>query len=73
MNRENVQTEFAHLYQQLFDGMSHLSLVFPNIIKQRRINQRIEYDDSLPIDHEITGLLLATLFAGQYTSNITSI
>ncbi|CAF3218671.1 unnamed protein product [Rotaria socialis] len=105
--RENVQTEFAHLYQQLSDGMSHLSFFFPNaptpahrkrnaarskiakifekVIKQRRINETIEYDDflqvlinarylddSTPTDDEITGLLLAALFAGQHTSNITS-
>jgi len=105
--RENIQTEFAHLYQQLSDGMSHLSFFFPNaptkahrkrdlariqiakifekIIKQRRITNGIEYDDflqvlidarylddSLPTDNEITGLLLAALFAGQHTSNITS-
>ncbi|UJR37335.1 hypothetical protein I4U23_030043 [Adineta vaga] len=105
--RENIQTEFAHLYQQLSDGMSHLSFFFPNaptkahkkrdfarqqiakifskIIKQRRISNDTEYDDflqvlidarylddSIPTDDEITGLLLAALFAGQHTSNITS-
>ncbi|CAF0734501.1 unnamed protein product [Rotaria sordida] len=105
--RENIHQEFAHLYQQLSDGMSHLSFFFPNaptnahkkrnlarikiskifekIIKQRRINQEIQYDDflqvlidarylddSIPTDDEITGLLLAALFAGQHTSNITS-
>lgn len=105
--RENVQTEFAHFYQQLSDGMSHLSFFFPNaptsshrkrnaariqiakifanVIKQRRTHQDVEHDDflqvlinarylddSIPTDEEITGLLLAALFAGQHTSNITS-
>jgi sterol 14alpha-demethylase len=28
--RENIQTEFAHYYQQLSDGMSHLSFFLPN-------------------------------------------
>lgn len=109
--RENVQTEFAHYYQELSDGMSHLSFFFPNaptaahrkrnlarleiakifekIIKQRRQTQSIDpnshFDDflqtlidakyndqSIPTDDEITGLLLAALFAGQHTSNITS-
>ncbi|CAF1649850.1 unnamed protein product [Adineta ricciae] len=105
--RENIQTEFAHFYQQLSDGMSHLSFFFPNaptrahkkrdlarqeiakifskIIKQRRTEEDVEHDDflqvlidarylddSLPSDDEITGLLLAALFAGQHTSNITS-
>jgi sterol 14-demethylase len=105
--RENVHSEFAHLYQQLSDGMSHLSFFFPNaptqahkqrnaarvkigkifekVIKARRIDKETDYDDylqvlidarymdnSLPTDDEITGLLLAALFAGQHTSNITS-
>lgn len=105
--RENVHTEFAHWYQQLSDGMSHLSFFFPNaptaahrkrdlarieiarifgkIIQQRRLNHDEHYDDflqvlidarymddSIPTDDEITGLLLAALFAGQHTSNITS-
>ena len=109
--RENIQTEFAHYYQQLSDGMSHLSFFLPNaptkahrqrdhartqiakiferIIKQRRVAQQadadLRYDDflqvlidakytdgTLPTDNEITGLLLAALFAGQHTSNITS-
>lgn len=105
--RENIQTEFAHLYQELSDGMSHLSFFFPNaptkahrkrnfarkqiaqifskIIKQRRINNDNQNDDFLQVlinaryqdgsvatDDEITGLLLAALFAGQHTSNITS-
>ncbi|CAF1305605.1 unnamed protein product [Rotaria magnacalcarata] len=54
--RENVQTKFAHLYQQLSDVL---------------INARYLVD-SMPTDGEITGLLLAALFAGQHTSNITS-
>lgn len=105
--RENIQTEFAHYYQQLSDGMSHLSFFFPNaptrahrqrdfarkqiakifakIIQQRRVHADVEHDDFLqvlidarylddtvPSDDEITGLLLAALFAGQHTSNITS-
>lgn len=105
--RENLHTEFAHWYQQLSDGMSHLSFFFPNapttahrkrdlarieiarifqtIIQQRRLNNDQHHDDflqvlinaryvdeSIPTDDEITGLLLAALFAGQHTSNITS-
>ena len=109
--RENIQNEFAHYYQQLSDGMSHLSFFLPNaptkahrqrnharvqiasiferIIKERRLAQQtkvdLQYDDflqvlidakytdgTLPTDNEITGLLLAALFAGQHTSNITS-
>lgn len=109
--RENVQAEFAHYYQELSDGMSHLSFFFPNaptkahrkrneariqiarifkrIIQERRRVQgegiQTDYDDFLqtlidakytdntvPTDDEITGLLLAALFAGQHTSNITS-
>ena len=109
--RENVQAEFADLYQQLSDGMSPLSFFFPNapikthrlrdrariqiakifekVIKQRRLalqnGEDTEHDDflqvliearytdeSIPTDDEITGLLLAALFAGQHTSNITS-
>jgi sterol 14alpha-demethylase len=109
--RENVQTEFARYYQELSDGMSHISFFLPNaptaahrkrniariqiakiferIIRQRRQSQQTgvdhHYDDflqvlidatytdgSMPTDEEITGLLLAALFAGQHTSNITS-
>jgi len=106
--RENIQTEFATLYQELSDGMSHLSVIAPNlptsahikrdrarakivaifskIIQTRRNNNNADgHDDFLQTlidstykdgrslgDEEITGLLLAALFAGQHTSNITS-
>jgi sterol 14-demethylase len=109
--RENVQDEFAELYQQLSDGMSHLSFFWPHaptaahkkrdearkkicaifnkVIAGRRKaaeeGKGDEFDDFLqvmvesrytdgtaPTDDEICGLLLAALFAGQHTSNITS-
>ena len=108
--RENVQKEFALYYQQLSDGMSHLSFFWPRaptqahrerdhartelakifikVIKHRRSEPEQGsglHDDFLQVlidarytdgrqleDNEIVGLLLAALFAGQHTSNITS-
>lgn len=108
--REKVHVEFADLYQQLSDGMSHLSFFFPSAptqahklrdqarariaeiftksIRQRRAdeaNASKTYEDFLQVlidarymdgsmlaEHEIVGMLLAALFAGQHTSNITS-
>lgn len=104
--RENVQHRFADLYQDLSDGMSHLSFfatnlpttahrkrnaaraeiaaMFTKVIQERRASgvKDDDYlqvlidssykDGSKPTDDEIVGLLLAALFAGQHTSNITS-
>lgn len=105
--RETVHTEFARLYQELSDGMNHLSFFWPNapterhrkrdaarreiikifskVIDSRRANPDIKHDDFLqvlvdseyldgtkPNTDEIGGLLLAALFGGQHTSNITS-
>ena len=105
--RENVQDEFAELYQQLSDGMGHLSVFAPNapipahwtrdaarkkiasiftpVIAARRQNPTVQHDDYLQVlieaeytdghkltDDEIVGILIATLFGGQHTSNITS-
>ena len=104
--RENVQSEFAELYQDLSDGMNHLTFFWPNapttrhrkrdearakiaaifgkVIIARRASG-VQHDDFLQVlvdaqytdgSHaevdEIVGLLLAALFAGQHTSNITS-
>lgn len=105
--RLGVQAEFAQLYQDLSDGISHLSFFLPNaptaahrrrdaarkrivsifegIIKKRRATNNAEghddflqtlidsrYKDGSEIKHDdITGLLIAALFAGQHTSNIT--
>lgn len=104
--RENVQREFADLYQDLSDGMNHLTFFWPNaptarhrkrdearakiaaifgkVIIARRASG-VQHDDFLQVlvdaqytdgSHaevdEIVGLLLAALFAGQHTSNITS-
>lgn len=103
--RENLHTEFADVYQDLSDGMSHLSFFWPHaptkahkkrdiarrklgeifgkVIQARRESgvQHDDYlqvlvdarytDDSCPTNDEISGLLTATLFAGQHTSNVT--
>jgi len=103
--RENVQKEVADIYQDLSDGLSHLSFFWPNaptpahakrngardkLVKmfckaiQARRDSGVAQDDYLqvlidarytdghiPTNDEIAGLLLATLFAGQHTSNIT--
>jgi sterol 14-demethylase len=105
--RNNVQKEFATLYHQFSNGMSHLSVFLPHapttahrlrdearvkianiftpIIANRRKHPEIVHDDFLqvlidatytddtvPTDDEIVGLLIAALFGGQHTSNITS-
>lgn len=108
--RENVQVEFAKHYKFLNDGMTHISVLFPNlptaahkkrdaarkdiariftrVIQERKQKQAqgaekpsdylqvlidAKYrDDTSPTDDEITGLLLAALFAGQHTSAISS-
>lgn len=104
--RNTVHTEFAELYQQLSDGMSHLSFFlphFPSAAHRKRdearskihaifskvINERratgaqgntdflqvildARYKDGREVStDEAVGLLLAGLFAGQHTSNIT--
>lgn len=104
--RENIHTEFAELYQELSDGMVHLSFFWPNapieahrkrdqarkkiaaifskVINERRASKVTGKTDFLQVmlestykdgrevsTDEIVGLLLAALFAGQHTSNIT--
>jgi sterol 14-demethylase len=104
--RETVQAEFAELYQDLSDGMNHLTFfwanapterhrkrdaarakianIFGKVIRDRRATGA-QHDDFLQVlvdaeytdgsqakEDEIVGLLLAALFAGQHTSNITS-
>lgn len=104
--RETVHAEFAQLYQDLSDGMNHLTFFWPNapterhrkrdearakiasifgkVIENRRATGE-KHDDFLQVlvdaeymdgsqatTDEIVGLLLAALFAGQHTSNITS-
>lgn len=108
--RENIFKEVSELYHDLDQGVTPLTVFFPNlptpahrrrnaarkemvqlfskVIKKRRENpndqhsdgtdiltifQDIKYKDGTPItDDEITGLLIALLFAGQHTSCITS-
>jgi len=108
--RENIFREVSQLYHDLDQGVTPLTVFFPNlptpahrrrnaarkemvqlfskVIKNRRDNpngkhsdgtdiltifQDIKYKDGTPItDDEITGLLIALLFAGQHTSCITS-
>lgn len=108
--RENIFKEVSQLYHDLDQGVTPLTVFFPNlptpahrrrnaarkemvqlfskVIKNRRENphqqhsdgtdiltifQDIKYKDGTPItDDEITGLLIALLFAGQHTSCITS-
>jgi sterol 14-demethylase len=108
--RENMFREVSQLYHDLDQGVTPLTVFFPNlptaahrrrnaarkemvqifskVIKNRRENpngahsdgtdiltifQDIKYKDGTPItDEEITGLLIALLFAGQHTSCITS-
>lgn len=104
--RETVHAEFAELYQELSDGMNHLSFFWPTapterhrkrdaarakiakifgkVIENRRATGE-KHDDFLQVlcdaeytdgtqakTDEIVGLMLAALFAGQHTSNITS-
>ena len=104
--RETVHAEFAVLYQELSDGMNHLTFFWPNapterhrkrdearakialifgkVIEARRASG-IQHDDYLQVlvdarytdgtmaaTDEIVGMMLAALFAGQHTSNITS-
>jgi len=105
--RNNLHKEFATLYQELSDGMVHLTYFLPNapiachkkrdaarvkianifskvIDERRRTNAQghtdflqvildARYKDGSQVSTEETvGLLLAGLFAGQHTSNITS-
>lgn len=108
--REKLFKEIAHLYHDLDQGLTPLTVFFPNaptklhakrnaarekmvelfakVIKNRRENPEqqhsdgtdilsifmdTKYKDGTPIsDQEVTGLLIALLFAGQHTSCITS-
>ena len=108
--RNTVHDEFAHYYQTLSDGMSHISFfwpyapteahkkrdearakiraIFAPIIAKRRaesVAEQEKHDDFLQVlvdskytdgtnatDEEIGGMLIAALFGGQHTSNITS-
>jgi len=104
--RNNLHTEFAQLYQELSDGMVHLTYFFPwapipahrkrdqarvkiarlfsKVIEERRRTNAQGHTDFLQVildarykdgeevsTEETIGLLLAGLFAGQHTSNIT--
>lgn len=104
--RNTVHEEFARLYEELSDGMSHLSFFLPHfptaahkkrdearakiaalfskVIEERRANGDQGHTDFLQVildarykdggevsTDETVGLLLAALFAGQHTSNIT--
>lgn len=105
--RNNLHKEFATLYQELSDGMVHLTYflphapiaahkkrdaarakiadIFSKVIDERRRTNAQGHTDFLQVmldarykdgsivtTEEIVGLLLAGLFAGQHTSNITS-
>lgn len=105
--RNNLHKEFATLYQELSDGMVHLTYFLPNapiaahkkrdvarakiaeifskVIDERRRTHAQGHTDFLQVildarykdgtevtTEETVGLLLAGLFAGQHTSNITS-
>lgn len=108
--RETMFKEVAHLYHDLDQGVTPLSVFFPNaptqahfkrnkarikmvelfseVIQGRRENPSesksdgtdilsifmdVKYKDGSKItDEQITGLLIALLFAGQHTSCITS-
>lgn len=104
--RETLFKEVAQLYHDLDEGITPLSVFFPNaptpqhwkrdrarkemgrlfgkVIADRR-RKGIKYEDVLQVfmdakykddrtlsDDEITGLLVALLFAGQHTSSITT-
>lgn len=105
--RNNLHQEFATLYQELSDGMVHLTYfwanapieahkkrdrarakiaaIFSKVIDERRRTGAQGHTDFLQVildarykdgssvtTEETVGLLLAALFAGQHTSNITS-
>jgi sterol 14-demethylase len=108
--RENLFKEVSELYHDLDQGLTPLTVFFPNaptkahqkrnaarakmvelfgkVIKNRRDNpdvkhsdgtdilsifMDVKYKDGSPItDEQVTGLLIALLFAGQHTSCITS-
>lgn len=109
--RENLFKEVSELYHDLDQGLTPLTIFWPNapipvhwkrdkartrmvelfskVIANRRKNPddakysdgtdvlslfaKIKYKDGTPIsDEQITGLLIALLFAGQHTSCITS-
>jgi sterol 14-demethylase len=73
-------------HKQRNKARKELASIFAKIIQNRRASGKREEDmlqafiDSkyratgrFLADHEITGLLIAALFAGQHTSSITSI
>lgn len=108
--RENLFKEVSELYHDLDQGLTPLTVFFPNaptaahkkrnaarakmvelfskVIKNRRDNPHIKHSDGTDIlsifmdvkykdgsaitDEQVTGLLIALLFAGQHTSCITS-
>ena len=104
--RQHLFTQVADLYHQLDEGITPLSVFFPNaplpghlrrnaareamvklfgdVIKSRR-DKGQRHDDVLQVfmeakyrngetlsDQQVTGLMIALLFAGQHTSSITS-
>ena len=104
--REHIFKEVAHLYHDLDEGLTPLSVFFPNapipqhskrdaarremgklfakVISARR-DSGVKHNDVLQVfmdskyrdgktltDDEITGLMVALLFAGQHTSSITT-
>lgn len=108
--RENLFKEVSELYHDLDQGLTPLTVFFPNaptaahrkrdaarakmvelfgkVIKNRRDNPDARHSDGTDIlsifmdvkykdgsaitDEQVTGLLIALLFAGQHTSCITS-
>eukprot|EP01082_Thalassiosira_pseudonana_P013748 g12135.t1 g12135 contig6:1290334-1292027(+) len=108
--RENLFKEVSELYHDLDQGLTPLTVFFPNaptkshmkrnaarakmvelfskVIKNRRDNPDVQHSDGTDIlsifmdvkykdgsnitDEQVTGLLIALLFAGQHTSCITS-
>jgi len=108
--RENLFKEVSELYHDLDQGLTPLTVFFPNaptaahkkrnaarakmvelfskVIKNRRDNPDQQHSDGTDIlsifmdvkykdgsaitDEQVTGLLIALLFAGQHTSCITS-
>ena len=108
--RENLFKEVSELYHDLDQGLTPLTVFFPNaptsahkkrnaarekmvelfskVIKNRRDNPNVQHSDGTDIlsifmdvkykdgsaitDEQVTGLLIALLFAGQHTSCITS-
>lgn len=108
--RNTLHTKVATAYEHLNDGMTRVSLLFPNFpLEKHRLRDEARHEmvrlfqpiidsrrerkargDALPDDflqnlidcrydnrremtvEEIVGLLIACLFAGQHTSNITA-